>query len=375
MSKKINFKKLLSLNLQNFDPYQSGASIIEITDTIGLKPEDVIKIDANENVFIEPTWMQEQLKKCVSKINISRYPDPLYIEIRKSLAKFYGLDYNEILVGNGSDDIFMTIFHTFIDNQSEVLVAEPTFSMYKFFTDILGANYVYDLLNDDFSLDTERLLSKATSRTKLLIIASPNNPTGNSFLTDDIKYLIENFNGIIILDEAYTAYADISLINWIRKYNNLIVVNTYSKSLGLAGLRVGMMALNKELANLIKPLQIPYTLNIIAQFLVPQLLKEKNYFLKKIEEVKKEREWLYSKLTELKGLEVYPSKTNFLLIRVIAENLNGQTVCEELLKVGIIVRDRSSVPLLSNCIRITVGTREMNLKVLKYLKQILGEQI
>ncbi|MFX0133286.1 MAG: aminotransferase class I/II-fold pyridoxal phosphate-dependent enzyme, partial [Candidatus Hodarchaeota archaeon] len=143
MSKKIDYKHVLSKNLKNFESYQSGASLPNTIKKFGLEIEDVMKIDANENVFIEPSWMQEQIKKCLQKINLARYPDPLYIETRKSLAEYFGLDYNEIIVGNGSDDVFMTIFHTIIDNQSEVLVAEPTFPMYKFFTDVLGAKYSY----------------------------------------------------------------------------------------------------------------------------------------------------------------------------------------------------------------------------------------
>ncbi len=373
MVKKRDYKKLLSKNLKNFEIYQSGASLPDTIKKFGLEIEDIIKIDANENVFIERSWMQEQLKKCLQKINLARYPDPLYIETRKSLAQYFGLDYNEIIVGNGSDDVFMTIFHTIIDNQSEVLVAEPTFSMYKFFTDILGAKYSYVLLNDDFTLDVKSLLSKVSKNTKLMIIASPNNPTGNTFETDKIKFLIENFEGIFILDEAYAAYSNVSLIDWIHKYNNLIVIRTFSKSLGLAGLRVGIMALNKELADILRPIQIPYSLNVVAQYLVPQLLKEKEYFQKKIEEVKKEREWLFSKLTEIKQLKVYPSNTNFILVKVLKDGLNANKVCEELIKSGIIIRDRSKVPLLSNCVRITVGTREINLNLLEQLKRILGD--
>ena len=372
MAKKIDYKKLLSTNLKNFEAYQSGASLPETIKKAGLNIENIIKIDANENVFIEPIWMQEQLRKCASKFTVSRYPDPLYIETRKCLADYFNLDYEEIIVGNGSDDIFMTIFHAFIDNKSEVLVAEPTFPMYKFFTEILGAKYSYVLLNDDFSLDIEKLLSKVTSNTKLMIISSPNNPTGNTFPTNKIKQLIENFEGIFILDEAYAAYSDVSLIDWIRRYNNLIVIRTFSKSLGLAGLRVGIMAVNKELANILRPLQIPYSFNIVAQYLVPQLLKEKEYFLKKIEEVKEEREFLFSKLNEIEGLKVYPSKTNFLLVRILKNGLTAEKVCRELLKNGIIIRDRSKVPLLSNCIRITIGTREINLKLIKELKRVLG---
>ncbi|MHA1377331.1 MAG: histidinol-phosphate transaminase [Candidatus Helarchaeota archaeon] len=372
MTRKTDYEKLKSSNLKKFESYQSGASLPDTIKKFGLNLKDVIKIDANENVFIDPSWMQEQLKKCLKSINFARYPDPLYIEARKSLADYFGLNYNEILVGNGSDDIFMTIFHGFIDQQSEIIVAEPTFSMYKFFTDILGGTYSFVFLNDDFTLNTDALLSKVTSKTKIMILSSPNNPTGNSFQTEKIKYLIENFNGIFILDEAYTAYSDVSLINWIRKYDNLIVIRTFSKSLGLAGLRVGIMALNKELADLLRPLQIPYSFNIVAQNLVPQLLKEKKYFQQKIDEVKNERDWLYSKLCDLKGLKIYPSKTNFILVRVIKENLNAKKLCTELLKSGFIIRDRSSVPLLDNCVRITVGTREINIKLLEQLNKILG---
>ncbi|MHA1298022.1 MAG: histidinol-phosphate transaminase [Candidatus Helarchaeota archaeon] len=372
MTKKIDYKKLLSSNLKNFESYQSGASLPDTIKKFGLKIEDVIKIDANENVFIDPLWMQKQIQKCVKNLNLARYPDPLYIEARKSIADYFGLDYEEILVGNGSDDVFMTIFHTFIDQNSEVLVAEPTFSMYKFFTDLLGGTYSFILLNDDFTLNVESLLSKITPKTKIMIIASPNNPTGNVFKIEKIKYLIENFDGIFILDEAYAAYSNNSLIDWIRKYDNLIVISTFSKSLGLAGLRVGIMALNRNLANLLRPLQIPYSFNIVAQNLVPQLLKEKDYFEQKIREVKKEREWLYSKLKEIHGLRVYPSDTNFILTRVMKENIEAKRLCIELLKKGIIIRDRSSVPLLENCVRITVGTREINLKLLEQLKIILG---
>ncbi|MFX1298267.1 MAG: histidinol-phosphate transaminase [Promethearchaeota archaeon] len=369
----MNLDDLISKNLKNYIRYVSGASVPDLLERYKIDNQTVLKLDANENVFIEPEWLREKINKAIQSCIVSRYPDNLYFEARDSLAKYLNIKSNQILLGNGSDDVLDAIVHAFLDNSSELITAEPTFSMYEFLTKIIGAKYVVTLVDENFEVNSEEILASLTENTKIIILSSPNNPTGNQFSTEKLKEIIEGTDRIVVIDEAYVDFAEYDLLHWINKYDNLIITRTFSKSWGLAGLRVGYAASNEETITFLKNVQKPYSLNIIGQAIIPAIIDDIGYINKTIQKIKEERKWLESAYQTIKNLKKYPSVTNFFLLRILKKEFTVDELIKQLIQKGIIIRDRSDQPLLQKCVRITIGTREMNEIVISSMKNILGE--
>lgn len=370
----MNLEQLISKNLKNYIKYTSGASVPDLLDRYKIDEQTVIKLDANENVFIELDWLRERINEAIQSCIVTRYPDNLYVEARDSLAKYLNIKTGQILLGNGSDDVLDAIVHAFLDNTSELITAEPTFSMYEFLTKIIGAKYVVTLLDDNFELNSEEILASMSGKTKIIIVSSPNNPTGNQFSSEKLKEIIESTDRIVVIDEAYVDFAEYNLLDWISKYDNLIITRTFSKSWGLAGLRVGYAASNEETISFLKNVQKPYSLNIVGQAIIPEIINSIDYIDETIRKIKNERKWLEAAYQTVDNMKMYPSVTNFFLLRILTEKFTTKTLIEQLIKKGIIIRDRSDQPLLQNCVRITIGTREMNEYVISSLKKILGEK-
>ncbi len=370
----MKIEHLISKNLKNFIQYTSGASVPAILEKFNLDDQNILKLDANENVFIEPDWLREKINEAIQSCIVTRYPDNLYIEARDSLAKYLGIKASQILLGNGSDDVLDAIIHAFLDNTSELITAEPTFSMYEFLTKIIGAKYVVTLLDENFEVNTEEILASISENTKIIILSSPNNPTGNQFSSEKLKEIIESTDRIVVIDEAYVDFANYNLLDWINKYDNLIITRTFSKSWGLAGLRVGYAVSNEEMIHFLKNVQKPYSLNIVGQAIIPVIINDIGYIDQTIKKIKEERKWLESAYQTVDHLKMYPSVTNFFLLRVLKKEFTANKLINQLIQKGIIIRDRSDQPLLENCVRITIGTHEMNEYVISSLKKILGEK-
>ncbi|MHA1359575.1 MAG: histidinol-phosphate transaminase [Candidatus Helarchaeota archaeon] len=363
---------LISKNLKNYIKYISGASVPALLERHNITDRQIIKLDANENMLIEPDWLREKINEAIESSIVSRYPDNLYIEARDSLAKYLNVKKNQILLGNGSDDVLDAIIHAFLDNSSELITAEPTFSMYEFLTKIIGAKYVVTLVDENFDVNTEEILASITKNTKIIILSSPNNPTGNQFSTNRLKQIIEGTDRIVVIDEAYVDFANYNLLEWINRYDNLIIMRTLSKSWGLAGLRVGYAVSNDEVISFLKNVQKPYSLNIIGQAIIPSIIRDIDYINNIIQTIKDERDWLYHAYQSIDNLVCYPSVTNFFLLRIIKEDFTANKLINQLIQKGIVIRDRSDQPLLQNCVRITIGTHKMNEYVIESLEKILG---
>ena len=222
-------------------------------------------------------------------------------------------------------------------------------------------------------MDVDSTLKKTDKRTSLLIICSPNNPTGNQFKEKDIKKILQEFNGIVIIDEAYVDFAEYSVMDWIQKFDNLVVLRTFSKAFGLAGMRLGFVVSNTSIVDTIKRATSPFTVNIITQKLITSVLKKWNYFKERIRFVKKEREWLGNNLAKIEGVTPYPSDANFVLFKVKENRFTSSEILRRLENRFVLARDRGNLPLLTNCIRVTVGTRIMNEAFITALKGVMGE--
>lgn len=335
--------------------------------------ERVVKLDLNENFFVASDVTGKLLLDVCQDVDVRLYPPPYGDMAIKALSSFLGFSESGISVGNGADDVLDLLTKVFVKKDSKVLVVEPTFPMYTYFTQLYGGRKVTVLLKPNFELDIDAILKKIDRETSLLVLCSPNNPTGNQLKKGDIKKILQEFNGIIVVDETYVDFAKYSVIDWIRNFDNLVILRTFSKAFGLAGIRFGFLVSNKSIAEYVKRVTSPFNVNIVTQRFIVLALKNWNYFKEQIQYIIKEREWLRNNLDKIDGITPYPSDANFILFKVTKTNLTSSTVTNRLENRNVLVKDRGNLPLLANCIRVTVGTRNMNETFLSALKEALEE--
>jgi histidinol-phosphate aminotransferase len=340
--------------------------MMELTDIIrpdllGMKPyssardefegEASVYLDANENPFNN---------------GVNRYPDPLQRNLKKRIAELKGVRADQIFLGNGSDECIDLLFRLLCrPGMDKAASISPSYGMYAVSARINQIELVDILLNEDFSLDVLKILEMA-SGCKLLFLCSPNNPTGQSFPKDQVLEIVKRFNGIVVVDEAYIDFSDEpSFLGELDNFPNLAVSQTFSKAYGMAGVRLGMLFGAEELINWINKIKPPYNINQLTQEFVLQHLSDPVKVQKEIEIIRSEREKLLNDLEKLDQiLTVYPSDSNFILVKV--EDANR--LYNYLTNSGIVVRNRSSQPLCSNTLRLTIGTPDENLKLLQLIK-------
>ncbi len=358
--------------LTKIKPYRGEVSRRELAQRLGLREEDILPLHANENLFIEKEWIKERIREALEKVDPRMYPDPQDVVVRRALAQHYGVNEEEVLIGSGADELIDGISRCFIESGDQIVTLDPTFQVYGISAMLHGGRCKSVLLREDFSVDVARLLREMDETTKVLYICSPNNPTGNQHGRDVIEEIIGNVDCIVVLDEAYVEFADYSLSKLIHDYDNLIVLRTFSKGFGIAGLRFGVALSNQEIVDIMRRGLQPYNVSNIAQYTALTLLENWGYLAEKINEIKRQREVLLEKLLEIEGLKVYPSKANFILVRVLKRGVRAEDVQRSLMMKGILVRDRSNLPLLDNCLRITVCPSYMTERLTSALKEALG---
>ena len=310
-------------------------------------------LDANENPYNAP---------------LNRYPDPLQSEVKKQLSKIKGVPQECIFIGNGSDEAIDLPYRCFcrpgIDN---VVAIEPTYGMYKVCADINDVEYRPVLLDEKYQITADRLLAASDNHTKLIWICSPNNPTGNSIIRDEIEKTIIRFEGIVVLDEAYGDFSSQkSFRTELSKHPNLIVLNTFSKAWGCAAIRMGMAFANKEIIQLFNKVKYPYNVNLLTQQQALEAMKEPYEVTKWVRTLLLERNRMVEAFKLLPNcLRVYPTDANFFL----AKMTDAQRIYDYLVARGIIVRNRTRVQLCNNCLRITIGNKSENNELLSALRQ------
>jgi len=341
-----NWKELLRPHILDLKPYSSARDEFSGAAKVFL--------DANENPFTE------------SNQGWNRYPDPHQIAIKQKLAKLKGVKPEQLFIGNGSDEAIDLLFRIFCEpGKDAVITCPPTYGMYGVSAAIHNVNNVIVPLTDDYQLQPKEILKVADAQTKMLFICSPNNPTGNSLRVDDITYLLQNFDGIVIIDEAYIDFSvQESWTSALSHYPNLVVMQTMSKAWGLASVRIGMAYAHAELIAVLDKVKPPYNISGPNQEIVLQALEDDRKKDEEVQQILAQRDWLIQKLTSVKGIKkIYPSDANFLLVEVNdAHKKYGQ-----LIEKGVVVRDRSNVTLCNDCLRITVGTEEENRKMVEEL--------
>jgi len=317
-----------------------------------------IFLDANENSLGSPI-----------KQAYNRYPDPHQSKIKEQLTQIKGLPPKNIFLGNGSDECIDLIYRAFCNpGKDNVIIHPPTYGMYEVSAHIHDVEVRRAMLTPDFELDLAATEALIDENTKVIWICSPNNPTGNAFVRSDIEMILNNFDGLVIIDEAYVNFSrQQSFIRELTEYPNLVILQTLSKAWGLAGLRMGMAFAGEIIIDVLNKIKPPYNISQPAQEIVAEALKETTRVNEMIKEVVQMRIDLAGKISRLSTvINVYPSEANFLLVKI----RNARQVYETLLAKGIVVRDRSSAPGCADCLRITVGTKSENDRLLETLDRL-----
>ena len=329
---------------------------------------EVHKLDANENLVLDENWIRDLVREAVEKVDVRLYPPMYASKAVEAIADFLGVSKRNVIVENGSDSIIDLVAKCFV-GQGRAVIVEPTFEMYRFYVEALGGVAEGFYMNEGFTIDVEELLKRAEGA-KVIFMASPNNPTGTQQPKEVVEAIAEGFRGLLVVDEAYADFGDFSLWDLPLKYENVIVLRSFSKVAGLAGLRVGYAVVSEGVHDFISRLQSPYSVNSVAQEVVRLILDRWDEVVKAVEVVKAERDFLVRELASTKGVRPYDSKANFVLFKV--EAMGSEELVERLEAMGFYVRERNAKPLLENCIRVTVGPRRVNELFIEALRRALA---
>ena len=370
----MDIKKLVRPELVSMKGYVPIEPTEVLSQRAELPADKIIKLDGNENPYGCSPRVYQALATYPYYHN---YPDPEQRELRKALEEYTGLGRRHIVCGTGSDELIDLILRLFLRPGDEVINCPPTFGMYPFSTDVCGGRVVEVPRTEDFALDIAGIKKALTGRTKVIFVASPNNPTGNTATGKEIMEIVGT-GRVVVVDEAYFEFSDVSVANLVPATPNLIVLRTFSKWAGLAGLRIGYGFFPVEIAGYLLKIKQPYNASAPAQAAVLASLADIEYLRANVTRMVGERERLFGKLKELGWLKPYPSQANFILCSlryspaVIASEAKqslAQQVWQQLRKKGIFVR-YFDTPLLKDCLRISVGRPEDTDALVKALKEV-----
>jgi histidinol-phosphate aminotransferase len=373
MKTNFNPNTLIRPNIATLKPYTPIAPFEVLSQQLGRPAAEIIKLDANENPYGPSPLVAEALAE-TPYLHI--YPDPESRELRAGLAEYTGLDADYLLVGHGADELIDLVMRLFIEPGDAIINCPPTFGMYPFDADINAARVIDVWRRADFSLDVEEIeahfTAPANGRTgggvspKLIFVTSPNNPDG-SLLSDEALKRLLALPAVVILDEAYVEFSGGSRIEWVKHFNNLIVLRTFSKWAGLAGLRVGYGAFPLEIIEHLWKIKQPYNVSLAGQLAAQVSLTDSRRLLDKVARLIRQRDEFYARLTHFDWLTPYPSQANFILCRI--EDRPAVEVKQQLARQGILVRYYNS-PRLTDHIRISVGAPEQMAKLEEALQAL-----
>jgi len=340
----MDIQKLLRGNIRQLQPYSSARD--------EFKGEASVYLDANENPYNAP---------------FNRYPDPLQWEVKEQISKIKNIPVANIFLGNGSDEPIDLLYRAFCEPRMDNVVAiEPTYGMYKVCSSINDVEYRKVLLDGDFQFSADKLLSATNIYTKIIWLCSPNNPTGNSLNRTEIVKLLNAFEGIVVLDEAYIDFAsEGSFSEFLSQYPNLVILQTFSKAWGSAAIRLGMAFASTEIISVLNKIKYPYNINLLTQRQALKAIQQADQVKKWVDTLLLERSQLIDELQKIPiVLRIYPTDANFVLVKVTDAN----AIYQYLINKSIVVRNRNNVSLCLDCLRITVGTPEENSTLLNELQ-------
>ncbi len=350
--KKFNINELVRENVARMKPYSSAR------DEFKGEGRKMTFLDANENPF---------------ENGVNRYPDPQQRGLKAELGIQKGQNPEQILLGNGSDEVLDLLFRAFCEpKQDNVITLPPTYGMYKVLAELNNVENREVLLKKDFQPDVEQILEQVDEQTKMIFLCSPNNPTGNSFSEDAVLELLEKFSGLVVIDEAYIDFSEKeSWLLRLKDFPNLVITQTLSKAYGQAGIRLGSCYASAEIIAILKKIKPPYNVNVLTQEKALERLQAKDEVKLEVMKILSQRGFLEKELPKLDFVEkIFPSDANFILARVDDADLRY----DQLLERGIVVRNRSSQPLCEETLRFTVGSMAENIKLLKALQEMQAKK-
>ncbi len=335
-------------NIIKMQPYSSARDEFKDFD------QKMIFLDANENPF---------------ENGVNRYPDPQQKTAKKALSAIKKVKENQILLGNGSDEVLDLLFRAFCEpNKDNVITLPPTYGMYGVLANLNAIENKEVLLQDNFQPDVNKILEAVNDATKIIFLCSPNNPTGNSFSDESIVTLLQKFNGLVVIDEAYIDFSKKE--SWLQEMNdypNLIITQTLSKAFGMAGIRLGILYASESIVAVLNKIKPPYNVNILTQEKALERILKNDLVINEIKMIQKSRDLFLEELKDVEFIEkIFPTDANFILIRVD----DATKRYNQLLEKGIVVRNRNTQPLCNNCLRITIGTKKENDKLITILQSL-----
>jgi len=340
--------KLVRENIKTLKPYSSARDEFKNLNSA------MVFLDANENPFDN---------------GVNRYPDPQQISVKKELSKLKGININQILLGNGSDEVLDLIFRAFCEPKVDnIITLPPTYGMYKVLANINNIEEKEVLLTPDFQPDVNSVLKVTNENSKLLFLCSPNNPTGNSFSKENVELLLNSFQGLVVIDEAYIDFSsEKSWLERLKEFPNLIITQTLSKAYGMAGIRLGICYASEEIITILNKIKPPYNVNELTQQKAIDRIFKRQEIQNEIEKILVERSKLIDKLSAISFIKkVYATDANFVLVKVDDANKRYTQLIDK----GIVIRNRTTQPLCENTLRFTVGAEKENIKLINALKEI-----
>ena len=349
MKKNFNIQRLIRENIKTLSPYSSARDEYKDATTA-----EMVFLDANENPF---------------ENGVNRYPDPQQNKVKELLSELKNVHKKNILLGNGSDEVLDLIFRAFCEpNKDNVITLPPTYGMYAVLANINAIENKQVLLTTAYQPKVAQILQEVNQNSKILFLCSPNNPSGNTFAKEVVEELLLKFKGLVVIDEAYIDFSEeTSWIEKLREFPNLVITQTLSKAYGLAGIRLGVCYASEEIIKVLNNIKPPYNVNELTQQKAVERLLKVGDVAQEVADIKQQRALLIAALKSIPFMKrIYPTDCNFVLVKVDDANRRY----EQLIKKGIVVRNRTTQALCENCLRLTIGTRSENKKLIRVLKEI-----
>jgi histidinol-phosphate aminotransferase len=354
--------------MRSAEDYNIEEPVESVGRRFGISPSAIVKLNSNENLFIPKGLLLRLMRNVTGECDPRIYPQEEECKLKEKLGVYMNVPSDRIVIGGGSDQLIELIARLLLEKGDCIFSVRPTFPMYRRSASILGARCLEASLNEDFSLNVEVILRMITPSTRVLFLCSPNNPTANQFAMSDIRLLLEEFPGVAVVDEAYMEFAEYSLSPLLEKFENLIILRTFSKAFGLAGFRLGYCSANPDLAVVLsKKMQLPYPASSVALRMGLKMLTNVDVVEKAVERLKVERWRLIRQLNEVQGVKAFDSQTNFVLFQT---DRPCNEIYQGLLTRGVLIKKLGRILELDNCFRTTVGLPEMNAQLLDCLRQI-----
>lgn len=353
-----------------FEAYGWETPSHEIAERVGLKTGQIVRLDTNTSPF-SPAPEIKLVSKLAPRLEVNQYPDTTYLGLREGLASYCSVGLDRFVVTNGADEGLDIIAKTLLDNGDEAVVPVPTYSMFRIVAELMGARVRYiERSPDDFSIGAEQVLGAATTRTRLIFLCNPNSPTGNPMPLAQVEKIAKETEATVAVDEAYYEFWGESALPLTERYDNVVVCRTFSKAFSMAGVRVGYLVGQRKTVDQLNLVRPPNSLSVISIALAEAALRNLREMRRNVKKIREEREMVSKALLEFDSLHPFPSVTNFVLFRVRGGAARARLLHEDLMRKGFVLRGYSEASGIADCLRLTIGTGEVNRRFLTALRKV-----